>query len=249
VGITSGTSKGWEPQGELWTPLRDGIEEGGGEAVWVGASLFPDADPAAFEAFLQSVDGLLLAGGADLVPRDGIYIGLAPDDDSDFESHVRGLHVVTQPDRDAYEAPLVHKALEMDVPIFGICRGFQLLNVACGGRLIPDLQTGIRHRAYSQQVSSAHLMKPVAGSLAEEGVGSGFVPINSRHHQGVVPEIIAPGLEATAFSTDGIVEVLEDPKRPWRFAVQWHPERTEEATLCVRDRYLFKRFVDECRRR
>jgi putative glutamine amidotransferase len=215
----------------------------------VGAGLFPQFDPAFFEAFLENLDGLLLAGGADLVPKSGIYIELAPEDDPGYERQTEELHITSQPGRDAYEVPLVLQALKMDLPIFGICRGFQLLNVACGGRLIADIQTGLRHRAYSQALSSAHLMKPEPGSLAEEGAGGGFVPINSRHHQGVIPEIVAPGLEATAFSTDGIVEVLEDPKRPWRFAVQWHPERTEEETLCRRDRYLFRRFVEQCRRR
>jgi putative glutamine amidotransferase len=249
IGITSGTSEGWDSHGNLWTPLRDGIEESGGEAVWVGAGLFPQLDPAAFKAFLENLDGLLLAGGADLVPQPGIYVGMVSEDDPSYDDQIAELHITSQPDRDAYESPLVHQALEMDMPIFGICRGFQLLNVACGGRLVPDLKTGIRHRAYSQALSSAHLMKPEAGSLAEGEVGGGYVPINSRHHQGVFPGIVAPGLEATAFSPDGVVEVLEDPKRPWRFAVQWHPERTEEETLCRRDRYLFRWFVEQCRRR
>jgi putative glutamine amidotransferase len=243
IGITSGTPAGWNPDGYLWKPLSDSIEDAGGEAVWLGAETFPEPEPAAFSERSEALDGLLLAGGADLEPDRARYEGV-PD-----HAEPERLHIETDPRRDAYEIPLLLRALEMDVPVFGICRGFQLFNVACGGKLIPDLRTGLRHRAYSHQVSAAHLLRSSPGGLVDRAVGTGYLPINSRHHQGVTDSIVAPGLRATAHAPDGVVEVLEDPTRPWRFAVQWHPERPQEAILHERDRFLFRTFVHECRRR
>lgn len=249
IGITSGTNPGqWGPEGNLWKTLKIAVEDAGGEGIWVGAADFPDLGPERFGEALNGLDGLLLAGGPDLVPEDGVYVDLPYADGSDT-ALLEAYHLSIEPGRDVYEVPLARRALELDMPVFGICRGFQLLNVAAGGRLIPDLRTGLRHCAYSETVSAAHLIRSRPGSRMDELYGQGFVPINSRHHQGVVPELLAPGLEATAFAPDGIVEAVEDPERPWRFAVQWHPERPEEAALYERDRSLFRAFVKECRRR
>jgi putative glutamine amidotransferase len=212
--------------------------------VWLGASLFPHSDPEAMEETLNRLDGLLLAGGADVDPREAAYFlpdGGTLDPDA--------LHILSEPERDAYELPLARKALERDMPIFGICRGFQVLNVLCGGTLVPDLRTGIRHRAYSEALSSSHLIRTVPGSAIDRLIGGGFAPVNSRHHQGVLDESAAPCFQVTACAHDGIAETLEDPSRPWRFAVQWHPERGQERTLHERDLRIFRLFTEECRRR
>ncbi len=167
----------------------------------------------------------------------------------DTPDQVKALNLLTQPARDAYELPLAREAVALDMPLPGICQGFQALHLACGGQLIPDIRTGLRHRAFSEPLSAFHLIETVAGSLVEEWVGRGFTSINSRHHQGLTAEMATGGLQPTAFAPDGIVEALEDPKRPWRFGVQWRPERPEEFTLMQRDRRIFQMFVEACRRR
>jgi putative glutamine amidotransferase len=247
VGITSGRDpKRWSPDGDLWTTLRISIEDAGGEAVWLGPSLFEEGVVSLVDETLNRLDGLLLAGGADLSPAENVYAD--PPEAEDREAWIAENRLAVEPERDAYEVPLARRALELDMPVFGICRGFQLLNVAAGGRLIPDLRTDIRHKAFSDAVSSGHAIRSHADTLIEELYGRESFPINSRHHQGVTPDLVAPGMVTTALAPDGIVEAIEDPERSWRFAVQWHPERPEEATLYERDRRLFRKFVRECRK-
>ncbi|MBW3625777.1 MAG: gamma-glutamyl-gamma-aminobutyrate hydrolase family protein [Armatimonadetes bacterium] len=235
--------------GGLWRTLQLAVEDAGGEGVWLGAAMFPEVESGRFDEALERIDGLLLTGGYDLSPVEGIYVDVPPSPDPEDPRLKEKFRLDTEPERDAYELPLARRALDLDMPVFGICRGFQLLNVAAGGRLIADLKTDIRHRAFSDLVSSSHPIAPAVGSQMAEIYGEKDVPINSRHHQGATPDLLAPGLEATALAPDGIVEAMEDPKRPWRFAVQWHPERPEEAALYERDRALFRAFIEQTRKR
>jgi len=165
---------------------------------------------------LREIDALMLSGGADIHP--GRY-GEEP-----------GPTVEANRERDEMELPLLEAALRQDMPVLGICRGMQALNVALGGKLIQDLADHRVVREDGLWVSAYHRIFVAPGSklAAILGVG-GFVRVNSRHHQGVKEAQKAPSLLASAYSLDdGLIEALESPAHSWVVAVQCHPERDEE---------------------
>jgi putative glutamine amidotransferase len=187
---------------------------------------------------LDRVRGVLLTGGGDIDPR--LY-GEEPDATFD-PAEVR---------RDGFEIDLVLRAIERDLPVLGICRGAQVLNVACGGTLVQDIPTSVPralgHRQATPRDGHAHVVSVDAGSLLgrvlANGAGSERVAIgvNSRHHQAV--KRLATGLVATADAQDGVVEAIERPASRFCLAVQWHPEnflRTGEFAA------LFAAFVRAC---
>lgn len=170
--------------------------------------------PAAKEVagdLVARIDGLILSGGGDVDPS--LYGGVVREE-------VYGVNR----ERDEFEIALVRAALERNLPVLGICRGCQLINVALGGTLIehlPEGEGGVRHRA-SESESARH---PVAAWGRLAGIlGCGEIEPVSYHHQAVRQP--APGLEVVARAPDGVVEALEMPGHPWLFAVQWHPEIT-----------------------
>lgn len=180
----------------------------------------PAAAPS-LDVWLDQLDGLLLQGGADVAP--GSY-GEAP-----LRPEWRGDAA-----RDAYEMALVRRCLERDIPIFGSCRGVQVLNVALGGTMHQDIPTqvpGARvHRDWDIYDTNVHPIEIPAGSWLSGvygGATSGVV--NSVHHQAI--KDVAPGLrvEATSLS-DGIIEAVflegGDAGGPFAAGVQWHPEWT-----------------------
>jgi putative glutamine amidotransferase len=187
---------------------------------------------------VSSIDALLLAGGGDVQPS--IYGEVAH---STFDG--------AEPGRDEYEIELVRLALAADLPVFAICRGIQLLNVACGGTLIQDIPdevgTSVNHRLPLPSFSIAHDIWMESGSLLERLMGERIdagdaCPVNSRHHQ--APKALGGGLIASATAPDGVIEAIEDPARRFCLGVQWHPEnfwRTGEF------RALFEGFVQACR--
>jgi putative glutamine amidotransferase len=162
---------------------------------------------------LDQLDGLLLSGGVDVHPG---HYGQAIEADLSLDA-----------ERDDFEVPLGRAALASDMPVFGICRGFQLMNVLRAGPLIQDLPD---HRAgeSSDSPSGQHDVRVAADSRLAELLGDGDVPVNSRHHQGLTDAELAPGLRATAWSPDGLVEAFEEPGDRFVLAVQWHPERVAE---------------------
>lgn len=175
------------------------------EPVWL-AGIDQALDRAAFSA----IDGIVLTGGADVDP---MRYGFADPG---------GLCRFALPERDAAEVPIVEAALARRLPVLAICRGMQLLNVVCGGTLVPDLpghdwdDDGQRHEV---AVASDSL-------LATEILGATEGAVSSSHHQAVGK----PGrdLRIVATSPDGIAEAIEwvDPAgKPWLAGVQWHPER------------------------
>lgn len=158
---------------------------------------------------LERLDGLVISGGQDVHP-DTLGVDTPPSDpDSD-------------PRRDAYEIELIRGAVELGVPLLGVCRGMQILNVALGGTLVPDLDTHeIDHRSPGRQVDDeTHRVRLIAGSTLFEVYGP-HVEVNSLHHQAV--DRLGSGLAATAWALDGIVEAVEMSEVPV-VAVQWHPE-------------------------
>ena len=169
---------------------------------------------------LDGVAGLLLPGGYDVHPRRW--------------DEAEALHGSAEPDegRDELEIALVREAWRRKLPILGICRGEQVLNVALGGSLaqhIPDrygLPEQVHRRGHADEPDEAHVVEVEPGSRLACLVGAGQVMVNSRHHQAVLR--VAPGLRAVAWYRDPaagteLVEGIEAPDR-WVVGVQWHPE-------------------------
>lgn len=127
-------------------------------------------------------------------------------------------------ERDALELDLIEKARERDVPILGVCRGFQVLNVAFGGSLVQHIDG---HQVDESTPVIPHRIRPAAGSLLAQVTSSREQVVNSRHHQAVTPDRLASGL-VTTVEVDGLVEAFEAPAHRWVVGVQWHPERTSE---------------------
>lgn len=175
-------------------------------------------DMTLLENYLSNVDGILLTGSpSNIEPHH--YQG-APAEDPEHD-----------PDRDATTLPLVTMAIEANIPILGICRGFQEINVALGGTLLQKVQETdgmMDHREDKQQsveiqYGPAHPVNLEPGGLLHQIVGSDTLKVNSIHQQGI--EKLANGLNVEARAPDGLVEAfrLDDPER-FVLAVQFHPE-------------------------
>jgi putative glutamine amidotransferase len=162
----------------------------------------PVADP---EDVLQILDGVVLTGGAD--------IGDAPE-------------------RDAFELALAAEALDRELPVLGVCRGMQVMNVARGGTLIPHLPDAVGHEDHREVLGAFgdHDVRLADGSLARRAAREGIHPTKSHHHQGV--DRVGEGLEVTGWATvDDLPEAIEDPSKPFALGVQWHPEADERSPL------------------
>jgi putative glutamine amidotransferase len=161
---------------------------------------------------LERVDALLLAGGSDIDP---LSYGATP----------HPTVTETDPKRDRFEIAMAHRALERDLPVLGVCRGMQLLNVATGGTLaqhLPEVLGSERHRR-EPGVFSEHEVRLESGSLAASSAGDERVPVCSHHHQGA--DELGDALVASGWSADdGIVEAIERPDRTFALGVLWHPE-------------------------
>ena len=193
---------------------RQSILHVGGEPRIVDSSM-------AVDAALSGVDGLLLTGGDDVAPP--IYGEQPHDTVTDAE-----------PGRDEFEIGLVKAARERGVPIFAICRGVQVLNVACGGTLVQDIPSQVKGALThdlpvppNQPYSLAHEIWLEKDSLLsilmrERLSDSDACEVNSRHHQAV--KDLAPGFRVCATAPDGVIEAIEDPEKPFCLGVQWHPE-------------------------
>jgi len=190
----------------------DVVDRAYGDAVFRAggtAHLLPrPADPPGGR-LLAGLDGLLLSGGGDVDPRN---YGEPPSPD------IGGVDA----DRDDWELALLHEAFEAELPILGVCRGCQVVNVACGGTLIQHLpaRSALPHLVLARH-SVAHVVRiePFTQLCAVEGTTE--IGTNSVHHQAV--DAIGAGLRATAWAEDGTVEALEHLTLPV-IGVQWHPE-------------------------
>ncbi len=187
----------------------------------IAAILPPDpavtADP---DSLLDRIDALLLAGGSDIAP-------------STYGAEPAPETTGSRPERDEFELALLRGAIERDLPALGICRGMQMLNVACGGTIdqnVPDRLGGsIRHREVPGTYSE-HDVLVDAGSLAARAVGGGRTAVRSHHHQGV--ERLGGELAVTGRSADDeLIEAIELPGRRYALGVLWHPEEDIESNV------------------
>jgi putative glutamine amidotransferase len=163
---------------------------------------------------LDLFDGLMLAGGADIDPAS--YGREAQPETTD-----------TVRERDNWEIALTRAAIERDVPVLGICRGMQLINVACGGTLVQHLPDHLGHEEHRRVLGSFegadHDVQLTEGSLAAHAAAERDHATKSHHHQGV--DDLGDGLVVSGFSTlDELPEAIEAPDRRYVLGVQWHPE-------------------------
>lgn len=182
----------------------------------------------AIEETLDSLDGIVFTGGSDLDPS--LY-------GEEAHPETFGVHRL----RDDAELALLRAALERDMPVLGICRGIQVLNVALGGDLHQHLPELVGHEGHKHDPPGQFLRHEVEidpGSRLAATLGE-RATVMSHHHQGV--RRLAPGLVGTARAEDGLVEALEAPERRFAVGVLWHPEASEDARL-------FEALVAEARR-
>ena len=219
--------------GERWDEYAECVAAAGGDPAPIDVATITTA------AALPAHAGILITAGVDIDPaRYG-------EPQSDRVAEVNAA-------RDDAEAVLIEHALAAGVPLFCICRGFQLFNVVQGGSLLQHLEEREPHRARrgADGVSIESGWHPVTvapGSLLASVSGAETLRVNSRHHQA---HRVAPGLRVSAIAPDGVMEALEHPAHPWALGVQWHPERAEMAAdpaLAAAAPRLFEAFVDACR--
>jgi len=196
----------------------DAVQRAGGIPVLLPPDPAVEADP---DAVLDVLDGLVIAGGDDIDPS---FYGEKP------HPAVTG----TAPRRDAFEIALARRALERDLPLLGICRGMQVINVACGGTLIQHLPDDVGHEDHRRTLGSFdnadHDVRLEPRSLIARAAGETTHGTKSHHHQGVAR--VGDGLTVTGWATiDELPEAVEDQSRRFALGVQWHPEADPESTV------------------
>ncbi len=194
------------------------VERAGGRAVLV------PPDDGGVDEVLDALDGLILSGGNDLEPEE-------------YGADAHPATVGTNPERDRGELALLKAALDRDLPVLAICRGFQVLNVARGGDIVQHLPEVVGHEEHREVVGefSEHAVRVDPSSRIREIAGA----VKSHHHQALGR--VGAGLREVAWAEDGTVEGLEDPDKPFVVGVLWHPEAGE-------DQRLFEQLVEAARR-
>jgi putative glutamine amidotransferase len=200
------------PAALLPQAYTDHVANAGGLAV-----LLPIGTDEAAAAVMDRLDGLILTGGPDIEP---VRYGAAPDPYSER----------SQADRDTWESALFNAAYRRDLPILGICRGMQLMNVCLGGTLhqhLPEITGGERHRPAPGVYGNVRVrLDP--GTLPGSILGSG-IDAPCHHHQAT--DALAEGLTASGWASDGTVEAIWAPDRRFVVGVQWHPEVRDDPAL------------------
>lgn len=227
IGITT---YGRDEHGRFCLPAAyvDAVRRAGGVPLLLPPG---EAHP---ERVLEVVDGLILSGGGDIDPA--CYGG---------RSHPT-LYLV-DPERDRFELHLARAVVDQDVPVLGICRGSQVLNVAWGGDLIPHLPEGedapVRHRL-PPRTPTDHPVSVDPGSRLAGILGEPELSVRSWHHQAV--QRVASGWRAVAWAPDGTVEAVEWQQDAWAVGVQWHPELSMDSPV---HRRLFEALVQAAAQR
>jgi putative glutamine amidotransferase len=232
IGVTRWEDVPGEAVDRYWSRAT----EAGGEVVDLdesSASRVADLAP--------SLDALMLTGGIDVDP--GVY---------GADRHERVKEVARA--RDEMELAYLHAALDRDLPVLAICRGHQLLNVGFGGTLLQHIDSGEHRADYRTEgyPSRWHDVSLLPDSRLAEAFGASQFEINSRHHQAVRAQDLAPGLRAVGFADEhgtDLIEAVESTTHTWVVGVQWHPERLEEHKPAFHplQRALFEAFIARCR--
>lgn len=212
IGITAASFivKG-KPYHRGYAPNAGAIAAAGGLPVYVP----PGLDDDTLRELYSRLDGVLLPGGPDVRP----------------DRYGQDQHPMTQvidDPRDETELTLARWAFDDDTPVFGICRGHQVLNVALGGTLVQDIPSMVD--AYlvhdisddTPRSTRIHDVDIDADSKLSGILGMTHATVNSIHHQSVLQ--VAPSARVSAYSPDGVIEALEVPDKPFMLSVQWHPE-------------------------
>ena len=199
-----------QPADLLPVGYAQSIERAGGVPV-----LLPPGDPAGAASVVARLDGLVIAGGADLDP-------------SHYSADVHARTTAWREDRDAWELALL-AAAPAALPVLGICRGMQVMAVHAGGTLdqhVPDLVGDDSHSPHPGTFGEVDVdVLPgtrLAAAIGDKGA------VRCHHHQAVRDH---PGFVPSARAADGTLEAMEDPTHPFRLAVQWHPETQDDAGL------------------
>ena len=212
IGLTLDAEQPGGYSNQPWYALRENyftaVRRAGGLPV-----ALPHA-PDDVDAYLERIDGLIVTGGAfDVDP----FL---------FGANFRHPSVTIKEQRTAFELAATRAALERDMPVFGICGGQQLLNVALGGTLVQhipdDISGALAHEQPNPRTEPGHKVHVTPGTLLHRIVGADELPVNSAHHQAV--RDVAPDVVVDAVAPDGVIEGIEDPRRKFCIGVQWHPE-------------------------
>ena len=203
VGEHHETPEGEPPRREmaLGVVYGEAVARAGGLPV-----ILSPCAPESIDALLDRLDGLCLSGGPDLHPAS---YGAEPDE------HLGP----TEPEADAFELALARRAAARGMPVLGVCRGMQVMNVAAGGTLHQHLPG---HRQTAPGDRTTHSVRVRRDTRLRSLVGAAKLDVNSFHHQ--APDRIGRGLHVSALSIDGVVEGLEDPGARFHVGVQWHAE-------------------------
>jgi len=214
---TNADWRGWSEDGALlpWTYVT-AIRKAGGRPVL----LPPGGDTAEAQATVAVLDGVVIAGGGDIDP-------------ASYGAVRHPRTEVAALDRDAWELAIADAAIRMDVPLLGICRGMQVLNVACGGTLhqhVPDL---VGHQDHSGPANGfgLHKVRVTSGTtLIAILPGGEYFDVPTHHHQAV--DTVGTGLTAVGWADDGIIEAVESTSvEQFLIGVQWHPEQGDDLRL------------------
>jgi putative glutamine amidotransferase len=223
IGLTIGPESESSGYLRLRSTYPRAIEQAGGVPV-----LIPPLSDASLTALLQRLDGVVLPGGLDVDPA---YYGEPREERTEVNS-----------DLDQLELTVAKWALTSEVPTLGICRGQQVLNVACGGKLLQHIED---HRQGEPRDRLAHPLEVQPGSRLAEILGT-RLEVNTHHHQAIRADALGQGLRPVAWSPDGIVEGVEGERHPWLLAVQFHPE--DLVAFHEPSQRLFRAFVQACSR-
>jgi len=204
------------------------IEKSGGVPI-----MLPVTDrEEVIERFLEIIDGLVISGGPDIGAN---FFNEEPHKDVGAIS----------PLMDEFELSITRKAIKLNKPVFGICRGLQLLNVAMGGTLYQDIysqyETNIQHRQNAPRPFTAHSIEIKKGSLLYNLYGE-KLRVNTFHHQAL--KEVATGLKVVAYAPDGIIEAVEGTGDSFLVGVQWHPEGMWDSKYNYDE--LFNEFITAC---
>lgn len=180
-------------------------------------------------AVLKDSHGLILSGGGDLDPS---YYGKAE------EASVCDIDA----ERDRREWEMLQLAMKENLPLLGVCRGFQLINVFLGGTLIPDFQNQSKKIHRAESGDAIHEISIEEGTYLRKLAQKSRVLVNSRHHQGI--ERLAPTLIANAVAEDGVIEGFEGQSKSFLLGVEWHPERWKDPL----SESIAEAFIEQTRR-